>query len=172
MPIVTDVAALTKPCEPFDFDNPPIDPNELAVSLVKQMQEHSGIGLAANQVGHPYRVFAIAGYPENFVVFNPKIVNYSEEENTLEEGCLSWPGIYVKVPRSKTIRIRFQGPDGQTYTRTFKDMTAKIIQHEIEHLDGKFFFSNVSKLRLSMALKKAKKSGFDYSDKGLLKFAK
>ena len=65
---------LTTPCEEFDFSNPPFEPIEFAKKLVKFMYDNNGIGLAANQVGVPYRVFAMRGEPENFVCYNPRIV--------------------------------------------------------------------------------------------------
>jgi peptide deformylase len=69
---------LKNKCQDFDFSNPPFDTIEFAQELVKTMYENNGMGLAANQVGYPFRVFAMRGHPENFVCFNPKIVQLSE----------------------------------------------------------------------------------------------
>lgn len=154
-------------CIPFDFANPPMDPEKLAKSLVEAMAEFNGIGLSANQVGLPWRVFAMVGYPVNFVLFNPRIVDTSEETDMAEEGCLSYPGIVINIKRPHAVRIRFQGPDGETYTKQFGGMTARIICHEMEHMDGKNFIQNISKLRADIAIKKAKKHynfKFDYKD--------
>ena len=65
---------LKQVCQEFDFLNPPFDPIEFAKDLVKMMYDHNAIGISANQVGVPYRVFALRAYPENFVCFNPKMV--------------------------------------------------------------------------------------------------
>ena len=162
---------LTTPTEAFDFDNPPLDPEKLAMDLVEFMRGKGGVGIAANQVGLPYSVFAMDGEPAH-VCFNPRIINMSEETIVLEEGCLSWPGLILPIERSRHVRIRFTGPNGETFTKQFINMTARIIQHECSHLRGEVFFEGlVSRTKLSMAIKKAKKYGYDYSDKGLMKYA-
>ena len=148
---------LTTPCQPFDFRNPPFDPIEFSHELVKSMYEWNGLGLAANQVGIPYCVFAMRGAPENFVCFNPKIVQPSEAKIVLEEGCLSFPGLIVKVKRSQHIRVRFQTPNGDTRTDTFIGMTARVFQHEMMHIEGKLYFNRVSRYHKDIAMKKWKK---------------
>jgi peptide deformylase len=144
---------LTTPCEEFNFMDPPGDPNELTVGLLQIMNEYKAVGLAANQVGIPLRVFVMRGYPENYVCFNPKIVYYSDEKETLEEACLSFPGINVKVKRAKSIRVRFQTPSGETTTKTFDGLTARVFQHELDHLDGKLFFNRANRFHRDKALK-------------------
>lgn len=153
---------LKKPVELFDFNNTDIDPVEFATNLIKTMNHYQGIGLSANQCGLPYRVFVMKGDP-NYVCFNPKIVMPSEEEVLLEEGCLSYPGIVVKIKRPKHIRVRFSTPSGQVTTKTFTGMSARIFQHEMMHLEGKTFKDYCSRLTLEMAIKKANKKGFNYS---------
>ena len=147
---------LTKPCDVFNFSNPPMDPVELAQNLVKTMYDHNGIGLAANQVGIPYRVFAMRGAPENFVCFNPKVVQPSEMTVTLEEGCLTYPGLLVKIKRPQHIRVRFTMPNGETVTKQFTGMTARIFQHEIDHLDGIIFYNKAHLYHREQALRKWK----------------
>lgn len=145
---------LTTPCQKFDFTNPPFDPIEFAVELVKFMYENNGIGLAANQVGIPYRIFAMRGEPENYVMFNPIITATSDEKIKLLEGCLSFPNVTCDITRPKNVRVRYTQPNGNTKTEVFHGITARIIQHEIEHLDGKLFFNNLSKYHRDKALKK------------------
>jgi peptide deformylase len=87
------------------FNNPQIDPEELAVQLVDVMKTNNGIGLAANQVGLNLRVFAMDSFPETFVCFNPKIVIPGTEQVTLEEGCLSYPGLWLRLSDPKTLRF-------------------------------------------------------------------
>ena len=145
---------LTNECELFDFSNPPMDPVELAQGMVKFMYDHNGLGLAANQVGIPYRLFAMRGNPENFVCFNPKIIYSSEEETTMEEGCLTFPGMLVKIKRPKDIRCRFNTPNGDVLTKQFTGMTARIFQHEMDHLDGLRFYSKANPYHREQALKK------------------
>ena len=148
---------LTTPCKPFDFQNPPFDPVEFSHELVKFMYDNNGIGLAANQVGVPYRVFSMRGSPENFVCFNPKIVQPSEMMVTLEEGCLSYSGLIVKVKRPQHIRVRFQTPNGETLTKQFTGMTARIFQHEYDHLEGILYFNRASRYHREVAIKKWKR---------------
>ncbi len=147
---------LRKQADPFDFENPQFDPEELATQLVEFMRDKDGIGLAANQVGIPLRVFAMEGEPA-FVCFNPRIVMDGEELVTLEEACLTFPGLSVKVKRPKVIKVRFQGPDGEVYTKTFTGMTARIFQHELDHLDGRVFYERANRFHRDSAFKKWKK---------------
>lgn len=166
-----DFEKLTKPSEAFDFANPQMDPQELATNLVETMYENNGLGLAAIQVGIPLRVFAMRGSPMNFVLFNPRVVMPSDEYVILEEACLSWPGLVFKINRPKHVRVRFAGPNGEVVSHTFSGMTARVVQHEITHLDGEVFWAGVKKYRVEKAIKKAKKLGYDYEGQGLLKFA-
>lgn len=139
--------------EPFDFANPPCDPTELAKAMLQVMHKHQGFGLSACQVGIPLQVFVMAGQP-NFACFNPKIVALSEEGIDLEEACLSYPGIDANVTRARHIRARFQMPNGEVTTKQFTGMTARVFQHEYDHLHGKIFFDRLSKLKKDMLLKK------------------
>lgn len=144
-------------CEPFNFLNPPFEPVQFAKDLVKFMYDNNGIGLAANQVGVKYRVFAMRGQPENFVCYNPKIVWTSEAKIELEEGCLTFPGMLVKVVRPQHIRVRFSTPNGDTLTKQFTGMTARIFQHELDHLDGVLFYNRANRFHRDKALKKWKR---------------
>jgi peptide deformylase len=144
---------LTTPCEDFNFSNSPGNPNELAVALMQIMNDYNGVGLSANQVGVPYRVFVMRGYPENFVCFNPKIVLTSNETELLDEACLSFPGINVKIKRPKDIKVRFQTPSGETTTMNFSGLTARTFQHELDHLDGILFFNRANRYHREKALK-------------------
>jgi peptide deformylase len=155
--IVKSRAALLKPCEEFDFTNPQVDPIQLAADLVKTMYAYNGIGLAANQIGVPYRVFAMRTAPKNTVVFNPKIIHYEPETELLEEGCLSFPGYVVKIKRYKLIRVRFSYPNGEVKTETYKGLTSRVFQHEMEHLNGQIFYDNASKYHRDQADRRFKK---------------
>jgi peptide deformylase len=132
--------ALRTSCEPFDFATG--NAQELAEDLITTMEHYNGLGLAANQVGIGLRVFVLRGDP--YAVFNPKIVDTSSQEVMLDEGCLTYPGLYVKVKRPSMIRVRFTDINGQTKTEKYTGMTARIFQHEIEHLDGGLFYNNAS----------------------------
>lgn len=142
--------------ETFDFNNPPGDPEEIATQLVEFMREKNGIGLSANQVGLPYRVFVMEGEPA-YACFNPRIVMDGEEQVLLEEGCLSFIGLNVKVKRAKVIKVRFQGPDGEIYTKTLTGLTARVFQHELDHLNGEVFYKKANSYHRDQAFKKWKK---------------
>lgn len=148
---------ITEVCEDFDFKDPPFDPIEFSKNLVKCMYDNNGIGLAANQVGTPYRIFAMRGAPENFVCFNPKIVQESEQTVTLEEGCLTYSGLLVKIKRPEFVRVRFQTPNGDTLTKQFIGMSARVFQHEMDHLDGIVFYTRANKFHRDKAMRKWKK---------------
>lgn len=142
--------------EDFDFRNLPADPIVVAHDITQSMLSHGGIGLAANQIGLPWRCFVMKTNPV-IVCFNPRIVDSSDEQIELEEGCLSWSGIILKIKRPKSIRVRYTQPNGEVVTKTFTGITARIFQHELDHLDGILFIDLVSKLKLDIAKRKAKK---------------
>lgn len=148
---------LRSPLKPFDFVNPPVDPVEFAIELVENMLFHGGIGLAANQIGFPHRVFAIAAKPA-IVAYNPIIVDASTETVELEEGCLTFPNLILKIKRPSIIRIRYTLPNGQTDTYKYVGMTARIMQHETDHLNGVLYTDHVRPVALSLAKVKARKS--------------
>ena len=139
---------------PFDFENPPIDPMDLAEEMRYNMITHRGIGLAAPQIGYNYSVFAV-GNPDVkesiLVFFNPRIVHYSDDLVLMEEGCLSFPGITFKIKRPSDIRMRFTGATGITETMRFNGMTARVVQHEYDHLHGITFDTKVNKFHLEKA---------------------
>jgi len=131
-------------------------------SMVNLMIASKGIGLAANQIGITKRFFAI-GY-ESFDVFqkpvilwNPSIVRSSEEIVEDVEGCLSFPGIWVKVKRPKKVTVRWQNLKGETLMQHLDGIESKCFQHELDHIDGITFNTKVSKLKWDMAKKKAYK---------------
>jgi peptide deformylase len=85
------------------------------------------------------------------------------------EGCLSYPGLAIKQKRWQEVRVRFNTPDGDTHTKTWQGVTARVIQHELNHIEGMPWY-HVSKLKMNRAIKDAKKRGWEYSGQGLLKY--
>lgn len=140
----------------FDFDNPPIDPGQLALDLIETMRAKRGIGLSANQCGLPYRVFVMEGDPA-YACFNPKIVDVSDDIVSLREGCLSYPGVDVSVKRPAHIRVRFTTPSGQITTAKFTGMSARVFLHEYDHLQGKNFLWRLDGYHKEKAIKQMKK---------------
>jgi peptide deformylase len=152
--IVKDPMVLTTVSEPFDFENPQMDPVDLGARLVKTMIDESGLGLSAIQIGIPYRVFAIRAQPQNIVLFNPTVVYASEETKTEYEGCLSFPNLIVKVKRPFEVRVRFWMPNGEVRTERWGGLTARVAQHEIDHLDGVLFYSRANRFHRDQAFRK------------------
>jgi peptide deformylase len=148
----------------FDFKNPVVDPVELYNDLAETMRENEGMGLSANQIGVRTRAFVMRG-EEIIGVFNPRVVDTSSEMVTLEEGCLSYPNLFVKIKRPKSIKVRFTTPDGQTSTKTFTGMTARVFLHELDHLNGVCHTSRANRYHLEQAKKLVKKIGRRYKIK-------
>lgn len=161
---------LTTKLPTFDFSEPAIDPVELAHILVREMNSKNGYGLSANQIGLPYRAFAMRGSP-NLVCINPRIVWSSDETNEMEEGCLSFPNLIFKARRKNAIRVRFATPNGQVITRDFNGLTSRIFQHEMDHMEGRLPFAGIGRLKLDRALKDAEKRGSYYRPYGVMKHA-
>ena len=147
---------LKSKCEDFNFDNPPFWPVEFAKEVTKFVYDNNGIGLAANQIGLPYRLIAMRGHPENFVCFNPVIIDQSTAKVVLEETSLTYPGLLVKVKRPQHIKVRFRTPAGDVLTKQFTGMTARIFQHLMDHLDGTMYFNKASMYHKEYAFKKWK----------------
>lgn len=145
--------ALTVESTPFDFSRPPFNPQEFAVALGKKMIKENGVGLASIQVGVPFRIFAIRTDPV-YVCFNPHIVGTTGELIVAEEGCLSFPGMLIKVKRYEEVRLRFQTHDGKFITRKLAGLAARVAQHEHDHLDGVLFYNRASLYHRDIALRK------------------
>lgn len=153
-----DDPILREPCKEFDFLNPAFEPIEYAKALVKFMYDNNGYGISASQVGDPYRIFAMRGHPENFVCINPRIIDTSNETITLEEGCLSFPNLIVKVKRPRHIRVRFFTPNGDVRTEKFTGMSARVFQHEMDRIDGILYFNRASRYHRDIAMRKWRNS--------------
>ncbi|MER3412935.1 MAG: peptide deformylase [Armatimonadota bacterium] len=116
---------------------------QFAEEMVRAMRSANGIGLAAPQLGRAVRltISAAGGKPRAF--FNPEIVA-SEGEQVGLEGCLSLPGLYGDVKRAAKVRVRFVDEDNRVREETFEDLEARVMQHEIDHLDGVLFIDRVA----------------------------
>lgn len=143
--------------EPWDFEKD-TDAAELEIDMVQTMVMSNGIGLAANQIGVAKRVFAIK--LENqvpFCMFNPAITSHSKDSVDSEEGCLSFPDLFLKVKRYSTVTVEYLDRKGQKCIMELSGLDAKCFQHELDHLDGICFTSKISPLKLAMAIKKQRK---------------
>ena len=155
--LVSQTDSILKLVQPkFNFDNSIINPIELYNNLAETMIAHNGLGLAAPQCGLPYRTFCMRS--ENIIgVFNPIIVDKSKEEIYLEEGCLSCPNLFVKIKRPKKIKVRYTLPNGEVITAVYDGMTARVFQHELDHLDGIIHTQRATRYHLEQAYSRKKK---------------
>ena len=109
----------------------------LAKDMIETMVKNNGVGLAAAQVGKNIRVFVInREFSTKQIFINPEILQMSRKTEIIEEGCLSFPGLYKKIPRAKTIKIRAIDENGKEFKLKTKGLLARILQHEMEHLEG------------------------------------
>lgn len=134
---------------------------ELVRDMTETMYAKNGAGLAAIQVGSPLRLFivepTVGGRGENdppVVFINPRIEWLSEEQETSDEGCLSFPGVFVPVKRALKARTVATGLDGKEFTVEGEGLYARAMQHEIDHLDNRLLIDFVGPVKRQMIKKK------------------
>lgn len=125
---------------------------KLAQDMIETMQVADGIGLAAPQINKSIRMIVIGldlidDDLEPMAFINPEILEFSEETEVMEEGCLSIPGIREDVVRPRGIKVKFQTLEGKTETWEVEGLLARVFMHEIDHLDGIMFTDRVSPLK-------------------------
>ena len=124
--------------------------------MIRLMLDERGMGLAANQIGITKRFFAIGHesfdtFQKHAIIWNPQVIDASEEKVIDVEGCLSFKDIFVKVERPKTVEVQYETTQGKTRFAKLDGMESKCFQHELDHLEGITFNKRVSKLRWQMA---------------------
>lgn len=137
---------------------------QLSADMFETMHIAEGIGLAANQVGVSKSLLVIdisyfhkkTNY-KPLLMINPEITAYSEEESEYEEGCLSVPTLHEIVVRPKEIEVKFQDINLNEYKMGADDILARVMQHEIDHLNGILFFERLTPLRKTLSKNKLKK---------------
>ena len=135
---------------------------DLLKSTVLTMRNNRGLGLAANQVGFEKRFFAIdLSYfdvvKKPIVIVNPQIADVSDTFIMGEEGCLSFPGLYQELERPDRAAIQGLDLDGNEIIVEGKGLMARVLLHELDHLDGKLFIDHLSKLKRGMIRGRLKK---------------
>jgi peptide deformylase len=118
----------------------------IASNMIEAMLENSGVGLSGNQVGLLKRIIIVMHNDEPKVMINPEIIFTSDEKMGIREGCLSFPDEYYDIERPKTITVKYRNLSGHPILETHTDLTARIILHEIDHLDGIVFTEKVQLL--------------------------
>lgn len=138
---------------------------EAAQRLREALSQLEGLGLAANQVGTLVRVVLARLGEREWVLINPEVVWRSPELETDSEGCLSLPGVEAEVARPKEIRVRALSEDGEELTFDLEGLEARLLLHEIDHLDGVLYIDHLAAaerrrvLREYRALREAGKEG-------------
>jgi peptide deformylase len=124
------------------------------------MEHYQGIGLSANQIGIQERAFIMYSdikKKETITCFDPLITEYQLEKIIMDEGCLTWPGLWLKVTRSEGIRCIYYDVDGELVQVEMHGLEARIFQHEYDHMEGTNFTKRVSPLKLNIAKRRATK---------------
>jgi peptide deformylase len=149
---------LSKVVPEYDIRNLP-NPNIIKTvkRLKMTMKLHNGMGLSANQCGLFERVFVIGTEHFQLVCINPKIVEQSEEMIKDAEGCLSFPGLSVKINRASWITAEYYDESGKLHNVKMEGLTARCYQHELDHMNGVKFTTYVKPVALQLARDKQKK---------------
>jgi len=143
---------LRKKCEEVEKITPEI--KKLIDDMIETMKKNDGVGLAAPQVGELKRIIAVHLVKERTseekveveprVFINPKIVKKSKEDELEEEGCLSFPGLWLKIKRAKEVEVEALNEKGEKIHLKAQGLPARILQHEIDHLDGILFVDRIN----------------------------
>ncbi|MFQ5450769.1 MAG: peptide deformylase [Nitrospinaceae bacterium] len=133
----------------------------LSQDMVETTLEAHGAGLAANQVGFPYRLFVVnlgieKDTPDLITVVNP-VITAMEGEELSEEGCLSIPDVFAEIKRAQRVEIKGVNLDGNEVRYEAEGFLARAFQHEMDHLEGSLFWDNLGKMKRDMLKRKFKK---------------
>ena len=147
---------------------------ELSKVMYDTMAKYGGIGLSANQVGLPFRMFIMGGHPQIDngrvrSVFNPLINDVSEETVSMKEGCLSFPFLFLTITRPKWCHVKYTDENGKDVEEVLHGMNARIFMHENEHMNGYVFTDLVSKFKLKRAEEARKKMVKRFAREGVIR---
>ena len=116
-----------------------LDRHHLSRVLIDNMIHHNGIGISANQIGIWERAFAMVKDIENnevMVCFNPRIIKSYSEEVEMEEGCLSYPELFLKIKRPDKIVVKYEDENKKTHKMKLEGLASRVFQHEYDHMEG------------------------------------
>ena len=116
-----------------------LDRHHLSRVLIDNMIPHEGIGISANQIGIWERAFAMVRDLENnevMVCFNPRIIKSYSEEVEMEEGCLSYPELFLKIKRPDKIVVKYEDEDKKIHKIKLQGLASRVFQHEYDHMEG------------------------------------
>lgn len=114
----------------------------LLAGMVDCMYENNGIGLAAPQVGILKQIIIVDNNGIPIIMINPEITEFSKETVLMNEGCLSVPGVFENISRPSWVRVKYRDTKGRYQHLKYDGLTARIIQHEVDHLFGKLFVTD------------------------------
>ena len=139
-----------------------IELKEFVDNMFETMKKYGGIGLSANQVGKPYRMFVMGDHPniskgKKWVCINPKITNVTQDLIRYKEGCLTFPFLFLDIERPQDISVEYLDENLEKKEEHMTGIVARCFQHEFDHMQGIVFTEHVSKLKLDMAMKKRDK---------------
>lgn len=138
-----------RPVEKFDSSL-----QKLIKRMIAAMKEADGVGLAAPQIGIPCRVIVVDVGEGPFALINPEVIWESEEKSDFDEGCLSFPGVTVTITRPERIRIQYLDEKGNKNILEADSLLARVIQHEIDHLNGVLIIDRATKEQKLEALER------------------
>ena len=145
---------LLHPLPEITAETEPESRQELLDNMIETMKHYGGIGLSANQCGIPIRMF-VFGDNENYVpCFNPRIIETGGELIPIEEGCLTYPGLFVKIFRPDMVTATFEDENRELHKETFTGLMARVFLHEMDHMEGIDFTSRAGKMALDIAKRK------------------
>lgn len=162
---------LKTPPKLWDFTQPVEEAAKLGLLLINVAVKLQGAGLSANQIGIDAKVFAITVVENyHYAVFNPEILESSTETILMEEGCLSRPGLWLRVSRPDRIKVKYFTFKGEEVHTELQGYHSRVFQHEYDHMLGIDFTQRVGKLKLDMALKKLSKQVIKAATTGHLEY--
>ncbi len=116
-----------------------LDRGKLSYTLTENMFHHNGVGLSANQIGIKERAFVMISDMESqdtITCFNPRIIKESKDEVVMEEGCLSYPELYLEISRPSSIIVKYENESKDIFKRRLDGFVARVFQHEYDHMEG------------------------------------
>jgi len=134
--IPSDDLLLHKKIKKCSYD---LDRSKLSYTLTENMFHHNGVGLSANQIGIEERAFVMMidiDLQETITCFNPRIIKESKEEVVMEEGCLSYPELFIEISRPRSIIVKYEDEGKSIIKRRLDGYIGRIFQHEYDHMEG------------------------------------
>lgn len=130
-----------------------------SLNMLDLMEKSEGVGLAANQVGLDKQIFVMQCTQDKdpYIFINPVIIEHSNENSSYQEGCLSFPNLYIDLERSKSVTLKWLDLNGEEKKEQFSGLEAVCVQHELDHLNGIVFVNKLKPAKKQLVLNKYSK---------------